>query len=282
MAGWREEGGAGGAMTGGTPLLVVDRVAKSFGALPVLVDVELTVETGRIVGLIGPNGSGKSTLFNVVSGFEKADAGTVTFAGEPIQEERPHAIARRGLMRTFQLSEGGLRLTALENLLVAARDQQEDRLLAAALRPRRVLAREAANLERAKEALDLLGLRAVANDYLGNLSGGQRKLIDIGRMLMARPKLCLFDEPTAGVNPTLINTILDALKRMNREEGFSILVIEHNMRVISEICDRVFVLAAGQIIASGTPEAVQADPRVLDSYLGAGPERMSAAERRTA
>jgi len=150
-------------------------------------------------------------------------------------------------------------------------DQQEHRLLASALNPRRVLAREAANLARAKEALVLLGLSAVGNEYLGNLSGGQRKLIDIGRMLMARPTLCLFDEPTAGVNPTLVNTILDALKRMNREEGFSILIIEHNMRVISEICERVYVLATGQIIASGTPEAIQADPRVLDSYLGTAP-----------
>jgi branched-chain amino acid transport system ATP-binding protein len=120
-------------------------------------------------------------------------------------------------------------------------------------------------------------LRQVANEYLGNLSGGQRKLIDIGRMLMARPRLCLFDEPTAGVNPTLINTILDGLKRMNREEGFSMLVIEHNMRVISEICDWVFVLAAGQIIARGTPEAIRSDPQVLQSYLGAPPSALAAA-----
>ena len=258
-------------MNAAAPLLAVEGIAKSFGALPVLTDVGLAVEPGRIVGLIGPNGSGKSTLFNIISGFETADAGTVTFAGARIEGERPHAIARRGLMRTFQLSEGGLRLTAIENLLAAAMDQREHRLLASALNPRRVLAREAANLARAREALALLGLGAVANEYLGNLSGGQRKLIDIGRMLMARPTLCLFDEPTAGVNPTLVNTILDALKRMNREEGFSILIIEHNMRVISEICERVYVLAAGQIIASGTPEEVQADPRVLDSYLGAAP-----------
>jgi ABC-type branched-subunit amino acid transport system ATPase component len=258
-------------MNSAAPLLAVEKIAKSFGALPVLLDVGLAVDPGRIVGLIGPNGSGKSTLFNIVSGFETADAGTVTFAGARIEGERPHAIARRGLMRTFQLSEGGLRLTAIENLLAAAMDQQEHRLLASALNPRRVLAREAANVARARDALALLGLSAVGNEYLGNLSGGQRKLIDIGRMLMARPTLCLFDEPTAGVNPTLVNTILDALKRMNREEGFSILIIEHNMRVISEICEQVYVLAAGQIIASGTPEAVQADPRVLDSYLGAAP-----------
>jgi branched-chain amino acid transport system ATP-binding protein len=165
-------------------------------------------------------------------------------------------------------------------LLAAATDQQEHRLLTSVLHPRRVLAREAANLERAKAALDLLGLRPVGNEYLGNLSGGQRKLIDIGRMLMARPLLCLFDEPTAGVNPTLINTILDALKRMNREEGFSILVIEHNMQVVSEICDWVFVLAAGQIIARGTPDEIRSDPQVLHSYLGAPPATPAAARVR--
>jgi ABC-type branched-subunit amino acid transport system ATPase component len=250
------------------PLLKVEGIAKTFGSVPVLQSVELSVDKGQIVGLIGPNGSGKSTLFNIISGFEHADAGTVRFAGRPINGLRPHVIARRGLMRTFQLSEGGLRLTALENLLVAPIDQNEHRVFDSLLHPRRVLAREAINVDRAKAILDLLGIRHAANEYLGNLSGGQRKLIDIGRMLMARPTLCLFDEPTAGVNPTLINTILDALRRMNREEGFSILAIEHNMRVISEICDQVFVLAAGQIIANGTPDAVQLDPRVLESYLG--------------
>ncbi len=250
------------------PLLRIEGVVKSFGSLPVLQSVDLTVKMGQIVGLIGPNGSGKSTLFNIISGFERADAGTVQFTDGRIDGLRPNMIARRGLMRTFQLSEGGLRLTALENLLVAPMDQDEHRIFDALLRPRRVLARESTNIERAKTILGLLGMKHAGNEYLGNLSGGQRKLIDIGRMLMARPKLCLFDEPTAGVNPTLINTILDALRRMNREDGFSILAIEHNMRVISEICDQVFVLAAGQIIASGTPEAVQSDPRVLESYLG--------------
>jgi ABC-type branched-subunit amino acid transport system ATPase component len=265
------------AVSDAVPFLTVEGIVKSFGATPVLQDVGLEVERGRIVGLIGPNGSGKSTLFNIITGFEAADAGRVIFAGARIDGELPHAIARRGVMRTFQLSEGGLRLTALENLLAAANDQDEHRLLASLLHPRRVLGREAANLQKAKAALDLLDLRQVANEYLGNLSGGQRKLIDIGRMLMARPRLCLFDEPTAGVNPTLINTILDGLKRMNREEGFSMLVIEHNMRVISEICDWVFVLAAGQIIARGTPEAIRSDPQVLQSYLGAPPSALAAA-----
>jgi ABC-type branched-subunit amino acid transport system ATPase component len=268
---------AQGMVSDAVPFLTVEGIVKSFGATPVLQSVGLEVERGRIVGLIGPNGSGKSTLFNIITGFEAADAGRVIFAGERIDGELPHAIARRGVMRTFQLSEGGLRLTALENLLAAAKDQDEHRLLASLLHPRRVLGQEADNLQRAKAALDLLGLRQVANEYLGSLSGGQRKLIDIGRMLMARPRLCLFDEPTAGVNPTLINTILDGLKRMNREEGFSMLVIEHNMRVISEICDWVFVLAAGQIIARGTPEAIRSDPQVLQSYLGAPPSALAAA-----
>jgi neutral amino acid transport system ATP-binding protein len=251
----------------------VRALTKSFGPMTVLQDVSLDVGRDEIVGLIGPNGSGKSTLFNVVSGFERPDSGTVELKGRRIDGLEPHEIVASGLVRTFQLSQGGLRLTAIENLLAAAPGQEEHRLLAAILHPRAVVARERANLARAREVLSLLGLKSVGNEYLGNLSGGQRKLIDIGRMLMIRPELCLFDEPTAGVNPTLINVILDALKRIREAEGLSILVIEHNMRVVSEICERVYVLGAGRIIAEGTPEEIQTNPQVLEVYLGRAASR---------
>jgi branched-chain amino acid transport system ATP-binding protein len=249
-------------------MLEVQSVSKSFDALAVLQSVSLNVMQGRIVGLIGPNGSGKSTLFDIISGFQRADAGTVTFRDTRIDHQPPHAISHAGLMRTFQLSEGGQRLTALENMLAATQDQIEANLAGAVLGLARVLRTERANLARAKEVLALLGLIHVANEYVGNLSGGQRKLVDLGRILMARPALCLLDEPTAGVNPTLIEVILDALRVMRRDEGITLLIVEHNMEVVSAICETVYVLDAGVLIAEGTPESIQRDERVLTSYLG--------------
>jgi branched-chain amino acid transport system ATP-binding protein len=248
-------------------ILSVEGVSKSF-LLPVLQDVNLTVRERGIVGLIGPNGSGKSTLFNIITGFEKANAGKVILRSRRIDGLLPHAIAQEGLMRTFQLSQGGLKLTAIENLLVSAPDHEEQRLFRSLANPAAVIRRERAILERAKDILALLSLTHVGNEYLGNLSGGQRKLIDIGRMLMARPAICLFDEPTAGVNPVLINVILAALREMNEQQGFTIFLIEHNMRVVSELCEAVYVLSAGQLIAAGAPAEVQADDRVIASYMG--------------
>ncbi|MBV8566579.1 MAG: ABC transporter ATP-binding protein [Methylobacteriaceae bacterium] len=232
--------------------------------------VSLRVAQGQVVGLIGPNGSGKSTLFDIISGFQRADAGTVTFRGLSIQGRSPNAIATLGLIRTFQLSEGGQRMTAIENLLASARNQIEANLPAAVLRLPRLLAVERENLSRAKEALALLGLSQVANEYLANLSGGQRKLVDLGRILMAKPQMCLLDEPTAGVNPSLINVIVEALKVMRRDEGITLLIVEHNMQVVGDICEHVYVLDAGVVISEGTPETIQADERVLSSYLGRG------------
>jgi neutral amino acid transport system ATP-binding protein len=248
-------------------MLEVEGVSKSFEALAALQNVNLSVAHGRIVGLIGPNGSGKSTLFDIISGFQRADRGTVTFRGVRIDHRPPHAIAHAGLMRTFQLSEGGQRLTAFENLLAAAQDQVEANLPGAVLGLPRLLRTERANLTRAKEMLALLGLLSVANEYVGNLSGGQRKLVDLGRILMAGPALCLLDEPTAGVNPALIEVILDALLVMRRE-GITLLIVEHNMEVVSAICETVYVLDAGVVIAAGTPASIQGDERVLTSYLG--------------
>jgi neutral amino acid transport system ATP-binding protein len=249
-------------------MLEVQGVSKSFEALAALQNVSLEVGQARIVGLIGPNGSGKSTLFDIISGFQRADAGRVTFRGARIDHRPPHAIAQAGLMRTFQLSEGGQRLTAIENLLAAAQDQAEANLPGAVLGLARLIRTERANLARAREVLRLLGLMQVANEYVGNLSGGQRKLVDLGRILMARPALCLLDEPTAGVNPALIEVILEALRVMWRDEGITLLIVEHNMQVVSAICETVYVLDAGVVIAEGTPESIQRDERVLSSYLG--------------
>ncbi len=250
------------------PLLSVNGVSKSFGGLQALNDVSLRVEDGLVTGLIGPNGSGKSTLFEIISGFQKADTSRIEFKGMAIDTMAPYQIGGLGLLRTFQLSEGGEWLTVLENLLSAASNLNEHRLLGSFIRFRSVLAQERENLTRAKEVVNLLGLKSVQNEYAGTLSGGQRKLLDLGRVFMSGATLCLLDEPTAGVNPTLVNTILDALKHMNREHGISVFVVEHNMRVITEICDYVYVLDAGVVIAEGTPHQVQRDDRVLEIYLG--------------
>jgi neutral amino acid transport system ATP-binding protein len=249
-------------------MLEVDHVSKSFGALRALSDVSLQVREGSIVGLIGPNGSGKSTLFDIITGFQQGDGGVIRFRGTRVHDRFPDAIARQGLMRTFQLSEGGQRMTAIENLLLAAQDQIELDLPRALLSLPRVLGTERRNLARAREVLDLLGLTRVGNEYVGNLSGGQRKLVDLGRILMARPKMCLLDEPTAGVNPSLINVIVDALAVMREEEGITLLIVEHNTQVVASLCDEVWVLAAGSVIARGTPDEIREDENVITSYLG--------------
>lgn len=249
-------------------LLQVSKISKTFETLMVLRDVSLGVERGKITGLIGPNGSGKSTLFDIISGFEHADEGQVVLNGRRIDGLAPHHICRYGLMRSFQLSEGGQRLTALENLLASATNQRESDLLGAVFGVVPLLRRERENLVRARRILELLRLEHVANEYVANLSGGQRKLIDLGRILMAQPALCLLDEPTAGVNPSLITVILEALRTMNAEFGITIFVVEHNMRVISDICSTVYVLDSGTIICVGTPSEVQSNERVLRSYLG--------------
>ena len=234
-------------------LLEVNGVRKAFGGLHALQGVDVTVAEGQVVGLIGPNGSGKSTLFDIITGFQRCDAGEITYLGEHIEGWRPDEIARRGLVRTFQMSEGGLRLTAIENLMAAAPGQREHRLLAAALRLPATMRVERANLRRAREIIALLGLTAVADEYVGNLSGGQKKLLDLGRILMAQPQLSLLDEPTAGVNPSLIPVIIDTLRRMNQEHGISLLIVEHNMQVVQEFCDHVYVLDTGRLICEGTP-----------------------------
>lgn len=262
-------------MQSSQPLLSVNGVSKSFGGLQALNDVSLRVEDGLVTGLIGPNGSGKSTLFEIISGFQKADTSRIEFKGWSVDALAPHQIGQLGLLRTFQLSEGGERLTVLENLLSAASNLHEHRLLNSIIRFRSVLAQERENLNRAKEVVELLGLTSVQNEYAGNLSGGQRKLLDLGRVFMSGATLCLLDEPTAGVNPTLVNTILDALKSMNRDRGITVFVVEHNMRVVSEICDYVYVLDAGAVIAEGPPDKVQSDDRVLEVYLGRNRRNMN-------
>jgi neutral amino acid transport system ATP-binding protein len=225
------------------------------------------VPQGSITGLIGPNGAGKTTLFNLLSNFIRSDSGEVIFAGEPIQQLQPHKVAQRGLVRTFQVARVLSRLSVMENMLLAAQQQTGENFWNVWLRPGQTSQEEKQQRERASEILDSVGLSPMAQSYAGALSGGQRKLLEIARAMMVQPKLILLDEPAAGVNPTLMNQICDYIVRWN-QEGITFLVIEHNMDVIMTLCDRVWVLAEGRNLATGTPAEIQRDDRVLEAYLG--------------
>lgn len=248
-------------------LLAATGLAKSFGGIQAVKDVHINVPPGSITGLIGPNGAGKTTLFNLLSNFIRADRGEVLFDGEPIQHLQPHQIAQQGLIRTFQVARVLSRLSVLENMLLAAQKQTGENFFKVWFQHRQVAQEERYHKERAMEILESVGLAAKAHDYAGALSGGQRKLLEIARAMMTRPKLILLDEPAAGVNPTLINQICEHILDWNRE-GLSFLIIEHNMDVIMSLCDRVWVLADGQNLADGTPEEIQTNPQVLEAYLG--------------
>jgi ABC-type branched-subunit amino acid transport system ATPase component len=230
-------------------ILSVENVRKSFGGVTAVNGVSLTLETGHIYGLIGPNGSGKTTLFNCVTGLERLDAGRVIFQRDRIDHLRPSAIARRGIGRTFQVIRVFPELTALENLLVVTRGPRAEAE------------------QRGREMLQFVKLERLADEYAGNLSYGQQKLVEFVRVLMTDPALILLDEPAAGVNRTLLNDLLAAVSRL-RDEGRTILLVEHDMKVVMGLCETVFVLDHGEKIAEGRPGVIQTDERVIEAYFG--------------
>ena len=249
-------------------MLKITNLEKNFGSLRALDGVSLEVESDSIVGLIGPNGSGKTTLFNVVSGFYEKDGGEVYFKGERIDGLTPDKIAKKGLCRTFQVSKAPEKLTVLENMMLAAKSQVGENPLGALFMRPRVHKSERTNLDRAMDLLEMLKLVDLKNEYAGDLSGGQKKLLSLGRVFMLEPDLILLDEPTAGVNLTLIMELLKAIRELQEKEHKSFFIIEHSMKVISDICDKVFVLNFGRKMAEGTPEEIQQDEQVLKAYLG--------------
>ncbi|XHX78073.1 MAG: ABC transporter ATP-binding protein [Stenomitos frigidus ULC029] len=249
------------------PILAASGLIKSFGGLVAVDQVALDVAQGSITGLIGPNGAGKTTLFNLLSNFIHPDKGRVLFDGEPIHQLQSHQIAQRGMIRTFQVARVLSRLSVLENMLLAAQHQTGENFWLTWFKQKQINAETRQQRDRAMTILESIGLVHMAHEYAGALSGGQRKLLEMGRALMSQPKLILLDEPAAGVNPTLINQICDRILTWNRE-GLTFLIIEHNMDVIMSLCDRVWVLAEGRNLAVGTPTEIQTNAQVLEAYLG--------------
>ena len=250
-----------------TPLLDIKTLRRAFYGLEVLRGADMAVRAGGITGLIGPNGAGKTTLFNVVSGLVPPDAGSIRFDGREIAGKAADVVSRAGLVRTFQVARGFPKLSVFQHLMLYGRDQPGESLWQAIVGSRAAREREAALAERAWETARFLRLDRLIDNPATALSGGQKKLLEIGRALMAEPKLVLLDEPTAGVNPTLQNEIGERLLELPKR-GISVLLIEHDMSFIAQLCDPVIVMAEGQVLTEGTFDAVRADHRVREAYLG--------------
>lgn len=249
------------------PLLSVRHISKSFSGFKAVSDVSLHVNPGEIVGLIGPNGAGKTTLFNVVSRFLPADRGEILYDGHRIEKAPPYAVTRYGLVRTFQISRVFSKMTVRENITFAAPHQRGERIFSNFLLPSAVRRQEEELQNRADELIAYFNLKRVADDYAGALSGGQRKLLEMARALMTKPKMILLDEPMAGVNPALKQELLGYIFDL-RQKGMTFMVIEHDIDMIMRICDRVLVMAYGEMLTEGTPEEVGRDERVIEAYLG--------------
>ena len=244
------------------PLIEVKGVSKAFGGVHANRDVSLTVRQGSITGLIGPNGSGKTTLFNSIVGYHPIDAGSIRFAGREISRLKVQQIARLGMLRTFQQTRIYSKMNCMQNMLISVPHRDSGWLDMFRRYPARLH-------ERAEQLLEFVGLYQKRYLTAGSLSFGQQKLLEFAMALMNEPKVLLLDEPTAGINPTLINGLIDRLKRANEQFGITLFVIEHNMRVIMNLAQHIYCLAHGEMLADGPPERIQDDQRVIDAYLGA-------------
>ena len=248
------------------PVLVVDGVLRRYGGLTAVNVDHLSVQRGVITALIGPNGAGKTTLFNLLCGFDQADAGRWTFDGQLATGVKPYQLARSGMVRTFQLTKVLGRMTVMDNMLLAAPNQGGESIIRALI-PGGWRSQERAARLRAVELLERFKLEPLANDYAAGLSGGQRKLLEMARALMANPSLVMLDEPMAGVNPALTQSLLGHVTAL-RDEGMSVLFVEHDMDVIMKISDWVVCMAEGRIIAEGRPADIAGNDAVIQAYLG--------------
>ena len=248
-------------------VLDVRNISVSFGGVKPVQDVSFTIKENSFTSVIGPNGAGKTSLFNLLSGMNKVSSGEIIFMGEAIHSIHAHKIAQKGLVRTFQGAKVIRRLTVAENLMMAVKGNPGDNLLGF-LNPRARKSFEVKAREEAMRRLDQVGLTKFADEYAGILSGGQRKLLDLSRALMADPKMLLLDEPFAGVNPTLVEKLLTVLAALRKEQSITFLLIEHDLETVMNISDRVIVMADGKIIADGLPKSIYENDLVIDAYLG--------------
>ncbi|MBS7742257.1 MULTISPECIES: ABC transporter ATP-binding protein [unclassified Chelatococcus] len=251
-------------------MIVCHDIHKQFGGFRAVDGVSLTIPDGAITGLIGPNGAGKSTLFNVIAGVHKPTAGRITMAGEDITGLPPHALFARGVLRTFQVAHEFPTMSVLENLMMVPGGQSGETLWNTWVHRRRIAREEAELRARALDVLAFLELGSMRDVLAGNLSGGQKKLLEIGRTMMVDARIVFLDEVGAGVNRTLLRTIGEAIVRLNRERGYTFCVIEHDMDFIARLCDSVIVMAQGRILAEGRPAEIVRNERVIEAYLGTG------------
>jgi branched-chain amino acid transport system ATP-binding protein len=263
-------------------MIEVHDLHKHFGGFHAVDGASLRIETGSITGLIGPNGAGKTTLFNVIAGNLSPTAGRVTMAGEDITGLPPHALFHKGLLRTFQIAHEFSSMTVRENLMMVPPGQSGERLWNAWIGRRRIAEEERALAARADEVLEFLTIDHLADERAGNLSGGQKKLLELGRTMMVDAKIVFLDEVGAGVNRTLLNTIGDAILRLNRERGYTFCMIEHDMDFIGRLCDPVIVMAEGRVLAEGTIDEIKANEQVIEAYLGTGLKNKTAAQAEAA
>ena len=257
-------------MQSDTNILQIDNLSKYFGGLAAVSSCSLQIKKGSITGIIGPNGSGKTTLFNLIAGNLKPSSGKVMFNNENITSIPSYELFSKGILRTFQIAHEFTNLTVLENLMMVPGNQSGEKLMTALLKPKLVKEEEEIVKQKAYEVIDFLNLKHLANELAGNLSGGQKKLLELGRTMMVDARIVLLDEVGAGVNRTLLKDIGTAILRLNKEKGYTFCMIEHDMDFISRMCDPVIVMAEGSILFEGTPEEVKKNEKVIESYLGRG------------
>lgn len=251
-------------------MIRVDKVSKHFGGLKAVNNVSLVIKTGSITGLIGPNGAGKTTLFNTIAGLYCPTVGSIFLNDEAITGLNPHQLFAKGLLRTFQIAHEFSRLSVIENLMMVPAAQSGENLLNVWFKRSQVEKEEKAIHDKALEVIDFLGLGHVADELAGNLSGGQKKLLELGRTMMVDAKIVFLDEVGAGVNRTLLRQIGDAILKLNQEKGYTFCMIEHDMDFITRLCDPVICMAEGTVLTEGTAEAVKNNEAVIEAYLGRG------------
>ncbi len=257
-------------------MIEVHDLHRHFGGFHAVDGATLSIGAGTITGLIGPNGAGKTTLFNVIAGVLPPTSGRVTMDGRDVTGLPPHELFHRGLLRTFQIAHEFASMTVRENLMMVPPGQSGEGLVAAWFGRARIRAEERALAAKADEVLEFLTIDHLADEKAGNLSGGQKKLLELGRTMMVDARIVFLDEVGAGVNRTLLNTVGDAILRLNRERGYTFCMIEHDMNFIGRLCDPVIVMAEGRVLAQGTIDEMKSDERVIEAYLGTGPKQAAA------